>query len=236
MTALADVQDEANLDNPGYAALTSVQSRFALRNGRALRYLPETVGFIALPPSPSGEDWRAAVELVEPGEVVAVIREPLAPPAPPPWTAGTAFDVVQMVEKRVAEIETPVSVSLGPADVPEMLELVALTRPGPFAERTVELGDYIGIRRNGELVAMAGERLHWTGWTEISAVCTAPSERGHGIASALVPTLAARIHSRSERAVLHVVTANTSAIALYQRLGFRQRRVLTIALITHGES
>ncbi len=236
MTALTDAQDEANLDNPGYAALTSVQSRFALRNGRALRYLPETVGFIALPPSPSGDDWRDAADLVKPGEVVAVIREPLTPPPPPPWTGRTAFDIVQMVEESVAGIEAPGLVSLGSADVPEMLELVALTRPGPFADRTVELGDYVGIRRHGDLVAMAGERLHWTGWAEISAVCTAPSERGHGIASALVRTLVARIHSRSERAVLHVVTANTNAIALYERLGFRRRRVLTIAIITHGES
>jgi hypothetical protein len=40
----------------------------------------------------------------------------------------------------------PEAVSLGAADVPEMLELTARTKPGPFLPRTFELGPYLGIR------------------------------------------------------------------------------------------
>ena len=85
------------------------------------------------------------------------------------------FEVVQMLEQDVAGAIGPGVVSLGVVDVPEMLELVRLTNPGPFDERTLKLGDYVGVRDAGVLVAMAGQRLHFTGWTEVSAVCTLPA-------------------------------------------------------------
>jgi predicted GNAT family acetyltransferase len=113
-----------------------------------------------------------------------------------------------------------------------MLELVRQTDPGPFLDRTIELGDYVGIRRHNQLVAMAGERLRLDGWTEISAVCTAPTHRGRGMASRLVGALKAGIQHRSERAFLHVLTTNTNAIRLYEELGFRVRRPLTISVLT----
>ncbi|MEV3923301.1 GNAT family N-acetyltransferase [Actinomadura coerulea] len=118
-------------------------------------------------------------------------------------------------------------VELGADSVPEMLDLVARTRPGPFWQRTRELGAYVGIRENGALVAMAGERLRPPGWTEISTVCTAPEARGRGHAARLVRALAARVTSRNERPFLHVAAANTTAIALYERLGFETRRHVT---------
>jgi predicted GNAT family acetyltransferase len=118
------------------------------------------------------------------------------------------------------------------ADVPEMLELVAQTEPGPFLTRTVELGDYLGIRRDGALVAMAGERFRLDGWTEISAVCTSLDHRGQGLASQLVGALIAGIQRRSERVFLHVLSTNTAAIGLYEELGFRVRQTATLAVVT----
>ncbi|MGW4668758.1 GNAT family N-acetyltransferase [Streptosporangium sandarakinum] len=108
-----------------------------------------------------------------------------------------------------------------------MLDLVARTQPGPFWPRTCELGTYLGVRDNGTLVAMAGERLRPPGWTEISAVCTAPEARGQGHAARLVSALVARIAARGERPFLHVAGTNTGAIALYERLGFETRTPVT---------
>lgn len=120
-------------------------------------------------------------------------------------------------------------VELTAADVPEMLALVRRTEPGPLRERTVELGRYLGIRRGGDLVAMAGERMRAPGWTEVSAVCTDPAYRGTGLASRLVRAVRAGIAGRGDRAFLHADAGNTTAIRLYQRLGFTVRTRMVIA-------
>jgi predicted GNAT family acetyltransferase len=108
-----------------------------------------------------------------------------------------------------------------------MLDLVRRTKPGPFLSRTIELGNYLGIRRDGALVAMAGERLHPPGWTEISAVCTDVAFRGQGLAARLVKAVAAGIRHRGETPFLHAAGNNTNAIRLYQTLGFTLRRHTT---------
>jgi ribosomal protein S18 acetylase RimI-like enzyme len=213
-----------------HAALSSVQARFAQPCGRALRYPADVAPFLALPSEPSLEDWRDAAELVPPGTQAAIVHADADVPAP--WKTLREFEVVQMIGEHVTGIDEPEAVSLKAADVPEMLELVRQTDPGPFLDRTIELGDYLGIRRGTQLVAMAGERMHFDGWTEISGVCTAPTHRGQGMASRLVGALIAGIQQRSERAVLHVLTTNTNAIHLYEELGFRQRRQLTISVLT----
>jgi ribosomal protein S18 acetylase RimI-like enzyme len=140
-----------------------------------------------------------------------------------PWLA-LSMDGVQLVDDGVAAAPDAEAVPLGAADVPEMLDLVARTQPGPFLPRTVELGTYLGIRRQGALVAMAGERLHPPGWTEISAVCTDPDHRGQGLAARLVLAVAAGIKERGETPFLHTAARNTNAIRLYESLGFRLRR------------
>lgn len=131
-------------------------------------------------------------------------------------------------DHRHAETGTDTGVvELGADSVAEMLDLIARTQPGPFWPRTHELGTYLGIRDNGTLVAMAGERLRPPGWTEISAVCTASEARGRGHAARLVGALVARIVARGERPFLHVAETNTGAIALYERIGFTTRKQVT---------
>jgi predicted GNAT family acetyltransferase len=225
-------QDDARLENPAYAALSGAHSRFAQRSGRALRYPADIAPFLALPPEASKTDWQDAIGLVPTGTVAATIHD--GSPLPESLKVTHTFELVQMIGEHAGGAYDPEAVTLGSADVPEMLELVRLTDPGPFFQRTIELGNYVGIRRGGALVAMAGERLHFDGWTEISAVCTAPTYRGQGLASRLVSTLVADIQHRSERVFLHVLTTNTNAIGLYEGLGFRARRDRTISVLTRA--
>ena len=117
-------------------------------------------------------------------------------------------------------VDDPEAVALTETDVPEILDLVERAQPGPFRKRTIELGRYLGIRRDGRLVAMAGERFRLPGWTEVSAVCTDPDFRGAGLGARLTLAVAAGILERGELPFLHAAADNDAAIRLYERLGF----------------
>jgi ribosomal protein S18 acetylase RimI-like enzyme len=222
--------DEALLENPAYASLCGPHAHLAQVRGRARRYPPDVSPFLGLPSPPSAQDWRDAAGLVAPGSYVGVRYS--GDELPEGWQAVDEFDLVQMIGEQVTGVDCPEAVALGAVDVPEMLELVALTEPGPFLPRTIELGDYLGLRLDGVLVAMAGERFQLDGWTEISAVCTRPDHRGAGLASRLMGSLIASIQLRSQRVFLHVLSTNTGAIRLYEELGFRVARTATIAVVT----
>jgi ribosomal protein S18 acetylase RimI-like enzyme len=230
ITVLMRSADDPRLDHVVYAALTGAQSRFAEVRGRAVRYAADVAPFLAVPREPSAQDWVDAAGLVPVGTFVAVQRP--GDHTPDRWEVVREFEVVQMVEEHVRGIDDPEAVLLGRDDVPELLELVRETDPGPFLKRTIELGSYVGIRRGGELIAMAGERFHFEGWREISAVCTAPTHRAQGLASRLVNAVVCGTHRRSERAFLNVLSTNTDAIRLYGQLGFRVRARRTLSVMT----
>lgn len=223
---------EPRLENPVYAALSDTHARFAQRSGRVLRYMPDVAPFLALPDDASSADWHDTVELIGPGTIAATMHDGSG--LPEALRVSISFELVQMTGEGLTGRRDPQALTLGPEDVPEMLELVRRTEPGPFLERTIELGRYIGFRHDGDLVAMAGERLRFKGWTEISAVCTAAELRGQGLASRLIRTLLADIHERSERVFLHVLASNTGAIALYEQLGFRIRRTRTLVVLARA--
>lgn len=122
-------------------------------------------------------------------------------------------------------------VELTEADAPAMLALATLTEPGPFFRHTNRLGDFIGVKQGVALVAMAGERLRPPGYTEVSGVCTHPAHRGQGHAGALMREVAARIAGRGDTPFLTVYRENAGAIALYETLGFRIRRALTLTAL-----
>lgn len=230
----AEESDEAQLDNPAYSALCGAHARFAQVSGRARRYRLDVAPFLGLPSPPSAQDWQDATSLIAPGAYTAVRYSGAEPPDP--WTAVDRFDLVQMIGERVTATDCPEALPLGEADVAEVLELVSQTEPGPFLERTIELGDYLGIRREGVLVAMAGERFRLDGWTEISAVCTRADHRGRGFASQLIGALMLSIQLRLQRAFLHVLSTNTGAIRLYEQLGFRIRQTATLVVVRHEPS
>ncbi|WP_237773472.1 GNAT family N-acetyltransferase, partial [Streptomyces luteocolor] len=210
------------LDNPAYASLSGPHAHLAEWHGRVVRYPTDVSPWLALPDDLTATDWADLAELAGAGAEVPLPGVTADPPDG--WELTFEMPGVQLVDDAVAAAPDPEAVRLGPADVPEMLDLVERTRPGPFLPRTVELGTYLGLRRDGALVAMAGERLHPPGWTEISAVCTDPAYRGQGLATRLVLAVAHGIRARGETPFLHTSARNTGAIRLYESLGFRLRR------------
>lgn len=215
------------LDDPARASLLGAHARFAESVGAVLRYHPDVSPFASLPPDPGEQDWLDAAELLGPEGVLPTGGT--EPTPPPGWERVLRIPGVQMTGEHVAAAADPETVRLGAEDVPEMLALVEHAKPGPFRPRTVELGTYLGIRREGRLIAMAGERLHPPGWTEISAVCTHADFRGQGLATRLVHAVAAGIRERGETPFLHAAAENRTAIQLYESLGFRLRREVMFA-------
>jgi ribosomal protein S18 acetylase RimI-like enzyme len=215
------------LDNVIWRALTTRQTGFAESFGDARRFLPE-VGPLAA----SLESWETDREsfegLVAPGGTIAVFPDSPYRPSRG-WSVVATAPLLQMVRQDggLGEHDSaaafPPAVELGAADSAEMRELAALTKPGPFGPRTRELGSFFGIRRNGKLAAMAGERMKVPGFTEVSAVCTHPEHAGHGYAAAAMLRVMRGILERGETPFLHVRQDNARAIELYRRLGFRER-------------
>jgi ribosomal protein S18 acetylase RimI-like enzyme len=213
------------LDHVVWSCLSGPHSRFAIGDGQAKRYPPDIAMFGAVRPPGLGTSAELATLLQGQSNVAIVAAAELRPFASGEPSLRVPVDQMLLVEP--ARLDSVGGVQCNPlaaADVPEMMRLVDATRPGPFAARTIEMGRYIGVRVRGRLVAMGGERLRVPGFTEISAICVDPEYRGRGHAAGIIKDLCGDILARGERAFLHVVSHNSNAIALYERLGFARRR------------
>jgi ribosomal protein S18 acetylase RimI-like enzyme len=211
----------ASLDNAVWHALAGPQARFSQRVGNAVRYEPDVGVFAAIPDSPKSEDWEALRTLVGPGEVAFLFRV-AATPLPQGWTIAAAMASLQMVAP--ATLSNVPLASVEPVrDEDELAELIMATRPGPWLPRTRALGPFFGIYEDDQLVAAAGVRLVTPDATEISAVATAESARGRGLASALVAHVADRIRGEGRTPFLHLLADNVAAFRCYDRLGFVMR-------------
>ncbi|MGF0316231.1 GNAT family N-acetyltransferase [Nocardia fluminea] len=217
------------LDDPVRGSLRGAHRRFARWTGRIGRYEPEVARFVGHPVVFDEQDWADLGTVLGAGGSAGIRGSGHVVPAG--WTVLAQFDTVQMDGAGLRVGLDPELERLTAADVPEILELIARTEPGPYAPRTIEMGTYLGLRVEGRLVAMAGERLHPPGWTEISAVCTDAEFRGRGIASRLIRAVGAGIRARGETPFLHAVAHNTTAISLYETLGFTVRKKSKLTLV-----
>lgn len=215
----------AMLDNPVWWSATSTHAGLALVAGGAALYPADVAPFGGIA---DAHGWADLAGLTGPDRGALVVGVAAVPDT---WQVERSFDGVQMIAGGPIGAPDAEAIRLGPADVPEMLDLVRRTEPGPFLPRTIELGTYLGIRRGGALVAMAGERLRPTGFTEISAVCTDPAHRGQGLATRLIRAVGVGIDARGETAFLHTGADNAGAIRVYEALGFTLRRRITLHLV-----
>ncbi|WP_426609375.1 GNAT family N-acetyltransferase [Bradyrhizobium sp. McL0616] len=219
--------DVALLDRPIWSALTTCQKHLAEGGPRALRYPVDMTPFADMVDM-SVASFAALGDLLSGSQVAALFT-----PEPVDVPAGFKVVLAESGEQMIGSpADSPLRdaeiVTLEAADVPAMIALTTLTKPGPFAVRTHELGTFLGIRSGGELVAMAGERMKPGNFTEMTAVCVHPEHRGRGYAQALLAAIARQIEARGEIPFLHVFSSNASAIALYQRQGMRIRRRLHV--------
>jgi predicted GNAT family acetyltransferase len=207
-----------------------MHAKFALGGDLARRY-PATIAPMAGVREISDASLKALAALMSPGDVVGLFG---------PEPVSEAGDLLVVTHKQIDQMicdrhdnshhTGPITV-LTAADVPAMLHLIELTQPGPFSAGAIDLGSYLGIRYAGELIAMAGERMRFDGFTEISAVCTHPGYRGCGYASSLVRALVRQIIRRGETPFLHLYSDNTIAAALYTKLGFVLQRRLIVTVL-----
>lgn len=217
------------LDDPVWHSLTGPQAHLAQRHGRALRIDPDYGPFAAVAPEAASDllPWlHAGYELW----VVGLQR--LTPP-PGAQVVRTAA-LVQMVMDASPE-DAPADariVELGEADAADMATLAEATRPGPWGAATAHYGPFYGIRREGGLAAMAGERMRpAAGLAEVSGVCTWPSFQGQGLAASLIRRVMAGFAARGDRPFLHSYAGNAGAIRLYESLGFRVRREMMVTVL-----
>lgn len=224
------------LDRPIWNSLISHRAPFALGEVLARRFAPQ-YGPLAGASDASPESL-AALSALPCDEAGLLTLEADPVPAPPGMTVAVEAVGVQMVADRLIDANSDLAwTTLTDDDAAEMLALATLTKPGPFAEQTHRLGQFIGVKQDGVLIAMAGERMRLPGFTEVSGVCTHPGHRGRGYAATLMRAVMARIIATGETPFLHAYARNTGAIALYETLGFRVRRQMAVTgLVKAGRS
>ena len=207
------------LDRAVWNALNSRQASLAIREGGVVRFDSAYAAFAAAGPDADPSDWVALARAT--GRLALFEADAIVPDG---LVEVDRIDCLQMTATQIQAGGREMAFeALTDADGAEMLALATLTQPGPFFSKTHLLGPFIGIRREGRLVAMAGERMSLDGFSEISGVCTHPDHRGQGYAGAMMRAVGQRILDRGDTVFLHARIGHAATIAFYETLGFRPR-------------
>jgi len=218
------------LDRPAWSALTGRQAHLALGDALALRFAPDYGLFAAARDDTPAS--QAAMAALCPRDGALGLVEVGERPAPPGMAVIDRGVCWQMTARSLNARGPDFAIAeLTDADAPEMLDLATLTKPGPFFARTHEMGAFVGVKQDGVLVAMAGERMRLDGFTEVSGVCVHPGHRGRGYSAGLTGLVATRILARGETPFLHVYDHNAPAIRVYETLGFELRRIVDLTVL-----
>jgi predicted GNAT family acetyltransferase len=226
------------LDNPIWSALTGQQAHLALGGKLARRYPPEMAAIAAVS-HPERAAFAELATLIAAGETVYLAGSELGDiesQLPSSLKIKHQASVIQMVYSRPSKVAMRAKniTILSEADVPEMLKLVSLAQPGPFLVRAHKMGTYLGIRQQGQLVAMAGERMHLAGYREISTICTHPDFQGRGYARQLISQLVNLNLDQGNTPFLHVMNDNKRAKSIYESMGFVERSRISLVVLQRG--
>ena len=218
------------LDNVFWHALSGPQACFAVGAGGARRYAPGFPPILGVADQVQ-PDFDALRPYCAPGE--SFYTDGWAGSAPAGWRIELESTMFKMLWAGELPPLDPASeaLPLGSAHVEQALALAALTRPGPFGPRTIELGDYFGLFDGTRLLAMAGERAFAGDLREVSGICTHPQAQGRGLARRLTAKLIRRQLLRGETPFLHVMRSNEGARALYRRMGFVDQHESVVRVI-----
>ena len=228
-------ENEELLDNPIWTSLTTTHAHLAIGadTGQALgRRYPSEIGPLSAFREPTAAAYADLAAIIPEGDVAALFLAE-KPHPPEGWKLVRNGPLIQMICPELPDmphLAEPI-ISLTPTDFPEMKTLATLTEPGPFRDQTATLGGFVGIRIDGRLAAMAGQRLSPTGFAEVSAVCTHPDFRGRGFAQALVAAVTRNIYAKGRVPFLTSFEANTGAIRIYRQAGYTLRRTFQLAVL-----
>ena len=216
------------LDNPIWSALNSGSASFAYGKG-IVRFIDRKIGFFAGLPF-YDKEYLAQLHADMDLGMRVIVFTPGFLDLDPEWKVRNDHALLQMVlEKPSINLPFDSNIrSLGEEDVPNMLALTQLAKPGPFLENTIDFGGYFGYFVEDKLVSMAGTRLAAGPYTEVSAVCTHPEFVGRGLARLVLPQVIQFIQRHRQIPYLQLYPDNIPAYRLYQRLGFVERANLRV--------
>jgi len=218
------ISEENKLDNPVWYSLSENHQEFAIEYGDTKFYHPDFGpfgGFTALENTAiATKEYSALIDnffvVGEKPEIDSSLK------------ISKELVCLQMVINEKIQLPIDVEIVKLTADHNEILcDLVNLVQPGYFKNKTIFLGDYYGIFKDNQLIAITGERMKMNAFTEVSAIITHPDHTGKGYAKQLITHVVNAIFDQGKIPFLHVAETNLGAIALYEKLGFTTRRKMS---------